>query len=98
VAIDVPFGFDVQVLHGSGGAVAVDLQQLHLAYGLREDSAAMFHGGGLKEAHRKMFRVHLKCFEFKKTKQITEVERKCGGLGVTFTLSGAGEDWAVGVR
>jgi len=61
VAIDDPFEFDVlRALHGSGGAIAVDLQQLHLAYGLREDSAAMFHGGGLKEAHLKMFRVHRK--------------------------------------
>lgn len=50
VAIDVPFGFDVlRVIHGSGVAIAVDLEQLHRAYSLREDSAAMFHGGGLKE-------------------------------------------------
>jgi len=47
VAIDVPFGLDVvRMLHDTGGAIAVDLEQLHLAYGLREDSAAMFHGGG----------------------------------------------------
>ena len=37
-----------------------------------------------------MFRVH------EKTKQITEVERKPGGLGVTFTASDAGEDWTGG--
>jgi hypothetical protein len=51
VAIDDPFGFDVlTVIHGSGGEVAVDLEQLHRAYGLRDDSAAIIHGGGLKES------------------------------------------------
>jgi hypothetical protein len=48
VAIDAPSVFDeLQLAHGSGGAVAVNLEQLHRAHNLIDSQvrAVMFHDG-----------------------------------------------------